>query len=311
MCAIKNAKTPRVRAKHSIILLCLLVISCIAAQPATVSVSLEPQTLALSPGGEGRVSLVMSTGAQTVYAGEFNLTYTPGAVNVTVEGTADWTVSPAPRGPRRYIYYRNPGASISDRSVVATILVRALPGATSASVRVEYFKAADKDGNDLTVSLTNSQVSVTISGEGAGEAGWQPPPSRPKGIDTGTLLWVALGAALLLAGVFAVYQVYMQPTFYLLIDGRPLKLRGSRVVIGREDLAGLLAPGRAAYVSRRARGGHFQIIRQRGAYYIQDLGSTNGTYVNEVDIRGRGFVQLRNGDVISVPGAFQAVFRVG
>ncbi len=61
-------------------------------------------------------------------------------------------------------------------------------------------------------------------------------------------------------------------------------------------------------ISRR----HFMIGYDyvRGTFYIQDLGSTNGTFVNGVDIRGKGPVPIKQGDVIEVPNAFQARFSV-
>jgi len=306
---IKKVKPRNPTVMPFIIFICIFTLSLSLAQPIIVSVAIEPKTLTLSPGSDGKINLVISSGAQAVLAGEFKLTYPIDVVNVTIIGTAEWTVSPVPSDPRLFIFYRNQGVPIDNRSTLAIILVRALRGETNATVRIEHFKAADKDGNDLTISLANNQSIIVISGAGGGETGWQPPPSRPRSTNTSFLVWIALGVALLTAGVFALYQVYRQTTFYLFIDGRPLKLKGSRVVIGREDLAGLLPPEKATYITRKARGGHFLILRQKHTFFIQDLGSTNGTYVNGVDIRGRGLVPLKDGDVIQVPGAFEAVFR--
>jgi len=50
------------------------------------------------------------------------------------------------------------------------------------------------------------------------------------------------------------------------------------------------------YISAR----HFRITRRGGQWFIEDLGSKNGTYVNGVDIRGRGPVELQNGDEVAV-----------
>jgi len=306
---IKKVKARNSTVMPFIMFICIFTLSLSFAQPIIVSVAMEPKTLTLIPGSDGEINLVISSGAQAVQAGEFKLSYPIDVVNVTIIGTAEWTVSPAPSDPRLFIFYRNQGVPIGNRSTLAIILVRALRGETNATVRIEHFKAADKDGNDLTISLANNQSIIVISGAGGGETGWQPPPSRPRSTNTSFLVWIALGVALFTAGIFALYQVYRQTTFYLFIDGRPLKLKGSRVVIGREDLAGLLPPEKATYITRKARGGHFLILRQKHTFFIQDLGSTNGTYVNGVNIRGRGLVPLKDGDVIQVPGAFEAVFR--
>jgi hypothetical protein len=65
---------------------------------------------------------------------------------------------------------------------------------------------------------------------------------------------------------------------------------------GREDFRQLLPPQLINLVSRR----HFMISYdpEQNTFYIQDLNSTNGTYVNGVDIRGKGLVPLKNGDLI-------------
>src|SRR5262245_40911061 len=50
---------------------------------------------------------------------------------------------------------------------------------------------------------------------------------------------------------------------------------------------------KVAEISRR----HFQILKERGAFFIEDLGSSNGTRVNGRQIAK---MELRDGDVISV-----------
>jgi hypothetical protein len=196
------------------------------------------------------------------------------------------------------------------------LTVEVQPGATSFTINLTLFNAANASGKDLSITFENRVVSVTVMGRGGGGGGGGEEEvggvggGRAGGIDWRTIT-IAATAAVAAAAIAAVYYVYAQPAAYLLIDGRALRLRGSRIVIGREDLVGILPPEKLAYVTRRAKGGQFQIIRYGNAFYIQDPGSTNGTYVNGVDIRGRGWVQLKNGDVISVPNAFQAIFRAG
>ena len=43
-------------------------------------------------------------------------------------------------------------------------------------------------------------------------------------------------------------------------------------------------------------GSHAEIVFDRGVWWLQDLGSTNGTFVNGQPVRGR--IQLQHGDVI-------------
>ncbi len=50
------------------------------------------------------------------------------------------------------------------------------------------------------------------------------------------------------------------------------------------------------YVSRR----HAQIIRARNGYFIADLGSSNGTYVNDQLLSPQRQRLLRNGDQITI-----------
>jgi len=65
---------------------------------------------------------------------------------------------------------------------------------------------------------------------------------------------------------------------------------------GREGLRGFVDERFLPYISAR----HFRITRRGGKWFIEDLGSKNGTYVNGVDIRGRGPVELQNGDEVAV-----------
>jgi hypothetical protein len=288
---------------------------CAIAQPS-IKVSLEPRTLTASEGEKVEIKLVIVSSSQLAYAGEFNVSYPSSMAKVSVESGKNWTIEWMP-SVQRYVFNRKPQTSVSDPSTLAVLTVEVQPGATSFTINLTLFKAADASGNDLSITFENQVVSVTVTGRGGGgggggeEQGGGVGGGRAGGIDWKTISIAAATIAVAAVAVVAVYYVYAQPAVYLLIDGQALRLRGSRIVIGREDLAGILQPEKLAYVTRRAKGGQFQIIRYGNAFYIQDTGSTNGTYVNEVDIRGRGWVQLKNGDVISVPNAFQAVFRAG
>lgn len=87
--------------------------------------------------------------------------------------------------------------------------------------------------------------------------------------------------------------------------GRPSLLlpNGIRVelgdvnIFGRETFLELgIPPDIAKYISRW----HFAIKRYGDAYYIEDLGSKNGTYLNGVLIKCQHPQRLKDGDVINV-----------
>jgi pSer/pThr/pTyr-binding forkhead associated (FHA) protein len=91
-------------------------------------------------------------------------------------------------------------------------------------------------------------------------------------------------------------------------SGKQFPLSGEEAQIGRWDADGgvfpdvdLDADDPEAKVSRR----HARIVRRNGQYLIEDLGSTNGTFIN----RGRRLLPgdrqpLRDGDEIIVGKTF-------
>lgn len=85
------------------------------------------------------------------------------------------------------------------------------------------------------------------------------------------------------ARLVGIMGVYAGQTFYL---------TGDRVEIGRDPANSLLLD-RDQMVSRR----HAVLLRQGNAYVIQDLGSTNGTYVNGVRVE---WAPLNTGDVVQI-----------
>ena len=87
----------------------------------------------------------------------------------------------------------------------------------------------------------------------------------------------------------------------------PLDRGGERVdvdvgvTIGRSDGCDLRLED--TYLSSR----HARIANDEGDLSIEDLGSTNGTYVNQQLVRGR--VHLERGDVVQVGGVLFEVVR--
>lgn len=98
-----------------------------------------------------------------------------------------------------------------------------------------------------------------------------------------------------------VYTVEVYPTPVLVLktaDGRYAARVEEYRVFGREDF---LWHPYAVYISRR----HFAVKKIGGKYYVLDLGSSNGTFLNGVDIRGAGLLELNGGDVINVAGVLE------
>lgn len=74
-------------------------------------------------------------------------------------------------------------------------------------------------------------------------------------------------------------------------DGRLIALDAPAVTLGRSKYADVRVSERA--VSQQ----HAKIVQTPGGHHIIDLGSTNGTFINDVQVRG---AELRAGDVIRV-----------
>lgn len=83
-------------------------------------------------------------------------------------------------------------------------------------------------------------------------------------------------------------------------------------IYGREDF-NFLVPDESSFISKKSEGGHFAIYSNMDYYgnfqfFIRDLGSINGTFVNGRDIRGMPQQVIREGDTISLGGTLP--FRV-
>jgi hypothetical protein len=89
-------------------------------------------------------------------------------------------------------------------------------------------------------------------------------------------------------------------------NGLDIRLSGDTKVIGRSHLARVLSLDDLGLVSRR----HFGIKLEDEQFYIEDLGSANGTRLNGKDIGGRGPVSLDDGDVIEPAGVVSLKFHL-
>jgi len=75
---------------------------------------------------------------------------------------------------------------------------------------------------------------------------------------------------------------------------RTARLKPGAYIVGRDPGCDIVIPD--PYVSRR----HARIFYRDGRWYIEDLGSRNGTYVDGEDIRGKGALELKTGMSIVV-----------
>jgi hypothetical protein len=89
-------------------------------------------------------------------------------------------------------------------------------------------------------------------------------------------------------------------------NGIDIQLTGKGRVIGRADLARALSLDDLGLISRR----HFEVKSDGEQFYIEDLGSSNGTHLNGKDISGQGPVSLDDGDIIEPAGAVHLKFHL-
>jgi pSer/pThr/pTyr-binding forkhead associated (FHA) protein len=76
------------------------------------------------------------------------------------------------------------------------------------------------------------------------------------------------------------------------LTGQQWPLDGDELVLGRDEQCAISVPERP--ISRQ----HIRVFRQNTSYFVQDLESKNGTWLNERKLEG--IAPLSNGDVIDV-----------
>ncbi len=67
-------------------------------------------------------------------------------------------------------------------------------------------------------------------------------------------------------------------------------------IFGREDFLGVLVVDDLMFIGKK----HFKITRMEDGFYIEDLGTKNGTMLNGEEIKDKGKVKLQNEDEILV-----------
>jgi len=92
-------------------------------------------------------------------------------------------------------------------------------------------------------------------------------------------------------------------------DGKIVPITSVRQVFGRKDFEKLVDPVLARAISRE----HFTVFYdfRAGKFFIEDRSSTNGTLLNGTNIRGRGPIELKEGDTISPAGVLNLTFKIG
>jgi len=84
-------------------------------------------------------------------------------------------------------------------------------------------------------------------------------------------------------------------------NGKQIKLIKDRVIIGRSNNADIII------YSHKASRYHCQIYKENSNFYIRDLNSSNGTYVNNIEIIG--VQKLDENDILEV-GDINLVFKI-
>ncbi len=82
----------------------------------------------------------------------------------------------------------------------------------------------------------------------------------------------------------------------------PIAVNGT---MGRDSFRLLVPSGKTNLISRE----HLRISCENGAYYIEDLNSTNGSKLNGESIRGKGKTSLSDGDVVSLADVLTLTFK--
>ena len=84
-----------------------------------------------------------------------------------------------------------------------------------------------------------------------------------------------------------------KPASYLMFNNKKVSLV-AKITIGRESDTDVVVDNKLA--SRH----HAMIQKIKNAYFIKDMGSTNGTFINGVRIPNDKYVKLNPGDKITI-----------
>jgi hypothetical protein len=94
--------------------------------------------------------------------------------------------------------------------------------------------------------------------------------------------------------------------YVLRFKGGTFEVSDATRTFGRKDFAPYLSEDECKFISRK----HFTITKEGDKFYIQDEGSTNGTKLNGVEIKGAGRKELKDGDKILVAETVELQFTI-
>lgn len=89
-------------------------------------------------------------------------------------------------------------------------------------------------------------------------------------------------------------------------QGFEIAITSSSTTIGRTDMARVLGLDELCRISRK----QFQVRSTDRQYFIEDMGSANSTSLNGEDIKGKGAVSLKDGDVVEAAGVIKLKFKI-
>lgn len=76
-------------------------------------------------------------------------------------------------------------------------------------------------------------------------------------------------------------------------------------IFGREDFLGIILGDKLNFIGKK----HFKVTKMDDGFYIEDLNTKNGTWLNDEDIRGLGKKKLGNNDKISIANVLKIKYN--
>jgi|GEM_PF-2182510 len=299
---------------------------------STVEACLYPKTVEIRTGEQFMLNILISTGGSKIQAGEFLFSFDDKCLqllNVTKE--LSWELIKI--NYNKYAFYRLSKEAMPEPTKVATLIFKVKEDIkiTQTEVLLQYLKAADANGNDLPVTITGNTSLIHIIHYTAITSytiEWTPPK---KTIETKITTIVIISDQTkfilftipIIVAFISIISLYVYsskkkiPKYSLILPNDQIITSSSLdKVYGREDFKRYLKIDDLKYITRRDKGGQFRItakkINRMYDYYIIDEYSTNSTLVNDVVIKGKGYIKLKNGDIIKLPihtGYLNIIFK--
>ncbi len=199
------------------------------------------------------------------------------------------------------------GTIPSGQSLPVTATVTAdCSGSSTSSTTAPLNGIFGLDDTTLILVLT-ALVVVVVAGAAfvalrkGGQGPTIPPSSMPPPSSSGGTTVYAPGTQVVEQGTTQYYAGLELPS------GQVIPVTSMSQDFGRSDFESLLPKEVSSIISRR----HFQISfsPRDKQFYIEDVGSTNGTMVNGADVKGKGKVPLKGGDVVSPADVVNLKFK--